>query len=184
MLCPACGHDNLAGTDRCDGCMAPLMKLDVPQPRSGLQERLMEDSIAALNPAAAIAVAADSPVSRAVELMKRHHVGCVLVMNGKQLAGIFSERDFLLKVAGSDRSVDQIPLREVMTAKPVALSPEDSIRFALHEMSVGGFRHIPLVRGDEAVGIISIRDVLSYLCGQIQMPDPERVVTATGTPLA
>jgi CBS domain-containing protein len=161
--------------------MAPLMKLDVPQPKSGLQERLMEDSIAALSPAEAITVAADASVSEAVELMNRRHVGCILVMEAKQLAGIFSERDILLKLADSDRPLDQVRVREVMTDKPVALSPEDSIRFALHEMSVGGFRHIPLVIGDKAPGIISIRDVLAYLCAEITKSEIDSTTSLAGT---
>jgi CBS domain-containing protein len=157
------------------------MKLDVPQPKSGLQERLMEDSIAALNPAEAIAITADASVSEAVELMNRRHVGCILVMEAKQLAGILSERDVLLKLADSDRPLDQVPVTEVMTDKPVALSPEDSIRFALHEMSVGGFRHIPLVCGDRATGIISIRDVLTYLCAEIRKSEIDSTTSLAGT---
>ena len=183
MFCPACGHDNLPGADRCDGCMAPLMKLDVPQPRSGLQERLMEDSVAALNPSKAIILPSEAPVSDAIEMMKLHHVGCVLVMEGKQLIGIFSERDFLLKLAGSGQPLTQVLLKEVMTAKPVVLSPQDSIRFALHEMSVGGFRHIPVISRDEPVGVISVRDVLAYLCREIQRPDPEELATSAGSSL-
>jgi CBS domain-containing protein len=186
MLCPSCGHDNLQGADRCDGCMAPLMKLDVPQAKSGLQERLMEDSIAALNPSNAIAVSLDSPVSQAIELMRQHQVGCVLVMEADRLAGIFTERDFLLKLAGSDKLPDRVPLKDVMTTKPVTLGPEDSLRFALHEMSVGGFRHIPLVRNDKPVGVISIRDVLAYVCREIQQGESEgeRVATVAGNSAA
>ena len=168
MLCPACRHDNLPGADRCETCMAPLMKLDVPQPKSGLQERLMEDSISVLQPAEAISLPAGSSVAEAVAKMKQHHVGCILVMEDGQLAGIFSERDFLLKAAGSDRALEEIQLSEVMTPRPITLSPEHSIRFALHEMAVGGFRHIPLLRNREPVGIISARDVIGYLCHQIQ----------------
>lgn len=164
MLCPACSHDNLPGADRCETCMAPLMKLDVPQPKSGLQERLMEDSISVLQPAQAISLPAGSSVAK----MKQHHVGCILVMEDGQLAGIFSERDFLLKAAGSDRALEEIQLSEVMTPRPITLSPEHFIRFALHEMAVGGFRHIPLLRNREPVGIISARDVIGYLCHQIQ----------------
>jgi CBS domain-containing protein len=160
--------------------MAPLMKLDVPQPKSGLQERLMEDSIAALNPAEAITITADASVSEAVELMNRRHVGCILVMEAKQLAGILSERDVLLRLADSDRPLDQVPVTEVMTDKPVALSPEDSIRFALHEMSIGGFRHIPLVGGDRATGIISIRDVLAYLCAEIRKSEIDNTASLAG----
>ena len=100
--------------------------------------------------------------------MKERHVGCILVMKDGQLAGVFSERDFLLKAANLGRSLEEIQLAEVMTPSPITLSPEHSIRFALHEMSVGGFRHIPLVRNREPVGIISARDVIGYLCHQIQ----------------
>jgi len=168
MLCPSCGHDNLPGADRCDTCMASLMKLDVPQPKSGLQERLMEDSISVLRPAQAISVSSRASVLEAVTTMQDRHVGCILVMDEGQLVGIFSERDFLLKAASLNRSLDQIQLAEVMTPRPITLSPEHSIRFALHEMAVGGFRHIPLVRNRQPVGIISARDVIGYLCHQIQ----------------
>jgi len=177
MLCPACGHDNFAGADRCETCMASLMKLDVPQAKSGLQERLMEDSISALQPAQAISLPAEASVWEAVAAMRDRHVGCILVMKDGQLAGIFSERDFLLKAAGLSRRLEEIQLAEVMTPWPITLSPEHSIRFALHEMSVGGFRHIPLVRNREPVGIISARDVIGYLCHQIRHAE---VSTAAG----
>jgi CBS domain-containing protein len=144
------------------------MKLDVPQPKSGLQERLMEDSISVLKPANAIALSLDSSVADAVEAMKQHQVGCLLVLDGARLTGIFSERDFLLKVAMFRQPLSETPLRDVMTPKPVVLSPDHSIRFALHEMSVGGFRHIPLVKDDRPVGIISVRDVISYLCRELR----------------
>lgn len=179
MLCPACGHDNFAGADRCETCMASLMKLDVPQAKSGLQERLMEDSISALRPAQAIALPAEASVLEAVATMKDRHVGCILVMKDGQLVGIFSERDFLLKAAG--RSLEEIQLAEVMTLGPITLSPEHSIRFALHEMSVGGFRHIPLVRNREPVGIISARDVIGYLCHQIQHAEVSAAAANTNT---
>ena len=181
MLCPSCGHDNLPGLDRCETCMASLMKLDVPQAKSGLQERLMEDSISVLRPAQAISLPAEASVSEAVATMQQRHVGCILVTQDGQLTGIFSERDFLLKAAGSGRALEEIQLSEVMTPRPVTLSPEHSIRFALHEMSVGGFRHIPLVRNREPVGIISARDVIGYLCHQIQHAEVSAAAANTNT---
>jgi CBS domain-containing protein len=128
----------------------------------------MEDAVSALQPAEAISLPLQSSVLKAVETMKEHRVGCILVIDQGQLVGIFSERDFLLKVAGSSRGLDEIPLSEVMTRQPVTLSPEHSIRFALNEMAVGGFRHIPLLRNREPAGIISARDVIGYLCQQIR----------------
>jgi CBS domain-containing protein len=168
MLCPACGHDNIAGIDRCDTCMAPLMKLDVPQAGSGMQRRLMEDPISRLEPAPAIFVSADANTLEAVNLMRKHKVGCLLVMEGTRIAGIFSERDLLNKLATTGQDLRKVLVKEVMTSKPVIFSPEDSIRFAIHEMSVGGFRHIPVVNNHNPLGIISVRDVLGYLCRVIQ----------------
>lgn len=159
--------------------MASLMKLDVPQPKSGLQERLMEDSISVLRPAQAISLPSQASVLEAVTVMKERHVGCILVLDNGQLVGIFSERDFLTKAAGLD--LGKIQLTEVMTPRPITLSPEHSIRFALHEMAVGGFRHIPLLRDRAPVGIISARDVIRYLCQQIRHTEVPAAVGNTNS---
>jgi len=157
------------------------MKLDVPQAKSGLQERLMEDSISVLGPAQAISLPAEASVLEAVATMKERHVGCILVMRDGELAGVFSERDFLLKATSLGRGLEEIQLAEVMTPRPITLSPEHSIRFALHEMAVGGFRHIPLVHNRKPVGIISARDVIGYLCHQIRHTEVSTAATNTNS---
>jgi hypothetical protein len=93
MYCPACGFENLPGADRCDECMQPLMKLDIPQAGQGLQQRIMEDAVSHLNPVPPLALPADVPVAEAIQLMKEHRVGCVLALENNELAGILSERD-------------------------------------------------------------------------------------------
>jgi len=163
MYCPACSFENLPGTDRCEECLQPLMKLDTPQPGQGLQQRIMEDAVSHLNPRPPIILPADVPVSTAIQTMKERSVGCVLALENDELAGILSERDLLHKLAGTRVISDQIRLKDVMTTRLVTLGPEDSIRFALYQMSVGGFRHIPIVKDKQPVGIISIRDVLRYI---------------------
>ena len=57
-----------------------------------------------------------------------------------------------------------IQTKKVMTPRPVTLNLDDSIRFALHQMSVGGFRHIPIISPNQPLRIISARDVLGYVC--------------------
>lgn len=173
MYCPACGFENLPGADRCEECMQPLMKLDIPQPGKGLQQRLMEDAVSHLNPLLPITLPADAPVSDAIQLMKERRVGCVLALENNELAGILSERDLLNKLAGARVVSDQIRLKDVMTTRLVTLGPEDSIRFALYQMSVGGFRHIPIVKEKQPIGIISIKDVLRYINCAILQPKPE-----------
>jgi CBS domain-containing protein len=150
--------------------MEPLAKLDIPRPGTGLQQRLMEDAVSHLNPAPPITAPADAPVRDAIQLMKQHRVGCVLAVKDDQLAGILSERDLLYKLAGARFISDEIKLQDVMTTRLVTLQMDDSIRFALHQMSVGGFRHIPVVKGGYPVGIISIKDVLRYINRAILQP--------------
>ena len=173
MYCPACGFENLPGADRCEDCMEPLMKLDVPRPSTGLQQRLMEDAVSHLNPVPPITLSANAPVNDAIRLMKEHRVGCVLALEDDQLAGILSERDLLYKLAGAQYISDEIKVRDVMTTRLVTLDLQDSIRFALHQMSVGGFRHIPIVKEHHPIGIISIKDVLRYINHAVLQPKEE-----------
>jgi CBS domain-containing protein len=153
--------------------MEPLMKLDIPQAGTGLQQRLMEDAVSHLNPIPPITLPAEAPVKDAIRLMKEHQVGCVLALEHDQLAGILSERDLLYKLAGTPFISDEIKVKDVMTARLVTLHLDDSIRFALHQMSLGGFRHIPIVKEKRPIGIISIKDVLRYINYAILQPKDE-----------
>src|SRR5262249_15537768 len=75
-------------------------------------------------------------------IMREHRVGCVLVVEGEPLTGILTERDLLLKLDGATLTA---PVRALMTPEPEVLAMEDPIAYALNKMSVGGFRHVPLV---------------------------------------
>lgn len=103
-------------------------------------------------------------VAAAVGLMTAGHFGAVLVVEEGRLAGIFSERDVMTRVV--DRRLD--PERELvgdhMTPDPETLRPEDELAYALNIMTVGGFRHVPIVDGSRRLqGILSIRDVHRFL---------------------
>ena len=112
-------------------------------------------------PRAPLWLAPGDSVEAAWYLMREHRVGCVLVVDAGTLVGILTERDLLMRVDGP-RSGQAI--REVMTPDPEALSPDDPIAFALNKMSVGGFRHVPLVDADgHPVGVVSVKDVVDYI---------------------
>jgi CBS domain-containing protein len=103
-------------------------------------------------------------VSRAAEAMRDNGAACVLVVEEERLVGIFTERDFLVKVAAAGRSMQGSTLADVMTRAPETLGPDDDIRFAINKMAVGGFRHVPIV--DDAgkpLGVILVRDVIEHL---------------------
>ena len=95
--------------------------------------------------------------------MQEHRVASVLVKEGGKLVGILTERDVLLKAAGADVDLNALTVRELMTPDPVVLKDSDTLAVALHNMSVGGFRHIPVISGGEAKRVLSIRDVVRHI---------------------
>ena len=102
-------------------------------------------------------------VADAVKAMNEHHTGCVLVHKKGKLAGIFTERDVIARVFSREGGRN-LPVEAVMTADPETLGPDDGIAFALNKMSVGGYRHIPIVERDgQPIGVLSVRDVVDYL---------------------
>ncbi|MFQ5665355.1 MAG: cyclic nucleotide-binding/CBS domain-containing protein [Candidatus Binatia bacterium] len=118
--------------------------------------------LATLKPA--ICVPAATSLRSAVQRMNQNSAGCVLVEDAGRLVGIFTERDVLTKVVGGSADIDSTTVGALMTRDPEALSPDDRVSFALNKMSVGGFRHIPLVDDHgRPVGVVSMRDVVDYM---------------------
>ncbi len=109
-----------------------------------------------------ILVCSASTVADAIKNMNDHHTGCVLVEKDAKLVGIFTERDVLTK--GFFRTDSHTAsVESLMTPNPETLDPEDRIAFALNKMSVGGYRHIPIVDAGKPVGVLSVRDVVDFL---------------------
>lgn len=100
------------------------------------------------------------PVREAARLMKERHVGAVLIVEEGKLAGVFTERDVMLRVVAEDRDPRATQLAEVMTRNPQTIHPDKPFPDALHLMYEGGFRHVPVVEDGRPVGVISARDAL------------------------
>ena len=91
-------------------------------------------------------------------------IGCVLICRAGKLKGIFTERDVLAEVVGRGIDPAKTPVRKLMTENPEYLRPTDSIAYALNKMSVGGYRHVPLVDNARVpVGVISVKDLIGYI---------------------
>lgn len=163
MKCPACGSENIEGTDRCDNCLAPFRDLDIPQPLEGLQAHLMLDPVRKLYSEYPAAVSTNDPVLRAVDIMRTFHTGCVPVVDEGRLKGILTEVDLLLKLDLTNPDLMQMKVSLLMTPRPEVVSEDSTIAHALHSMSTGGYRHLPVIRKGQLVGILSIKDVLRYL---------------------
>ena len=115
-----------------------------------------------MRPAPSVAVG--SRLSEAIREMQKHRVGCAAVVEGGRLVGILTERDILYKVLGTGQDPGGISVEAVMTRDPEVLTPEDPIVYALQKMSVGGFRHVPLVDAQRRpVGMVSVKDVVDWV---------------------
>jgi CBS domain-containing protein len=96
-------------------------------------------------------------------MMQHTDTNCVLVMDGSQLAGIITPWDVLHKVAGPGEDLNAATCGQVMTGDPVFLREEDDIAVAINKMSLGGFRHIPLLHGGTPVAVVSITDLFQHI---------------------
>ncbi len=125
---------------------------------------ILTKPIRALNLQPPITVPRGMSISEAVSHMVENGVGCLLIEDGGRLAGIFTERDVLRKVVPARLDAERTAVEAVMTANPETLSPDDVIAYALNKMSLGGFRHVPLVDKDgRPVAVVSMRDVVDFM---------------------
>ena len=99
-------------------------------------------------------------VSEAARLMREHRVGAIMVVQEGTLAGIFTERDALIRVLAEERDVRTTRLADVMTRDPKTIHPDRSFAEALQMMYGGSFRHVPVVEDGRPVGMVSARDAL------------------------
>jgi CBS domain-containing protein len=125
---------------------------------------ILTDAIRELPPKTAVTVTHDTPVGQAIALMQERSFGALLVTRAGKLAGIFTERDVLKKIAGHPVALATTPVEAVMTRDPETLGPDHPIAVAMNRMHLGGYRHIPIVDPAGApVGIVSVRDIVDYI---------------------
>lgn len=106
-------------------------------------------------------VQSDETVLNAVRYMVEKSIGAVAVMEGGRMVGIFSERDLMKRVVLRQLDPSVLPLRTVMTTNLVIAKPEESYKSALDKMQSYNIRHLAIVDGEQLVGMISFRDLLS-----------------------
>ena len=130
-----------------------------------IQDLMIENTLADLHPKPPITVDADTSLEKAIRQMNTHNIGCLLITDDNdRLIGIFTERDVLMRVTGLVDDLAAEDVGDYMTDDPVALTADLPIAQALHEMSVHGFRHLPLVDSEHhPEGIISFRDVINHM---------------------
>jgi CBS domain-containing protein len=113
-----------------------------------------------MEPKKLIMVPSETTVSEAAALMASKNTGAVLVIDDKQLIGIFTERDAVFRVLAKGRDAATTQLRDVMTTAPFTVAPGTSYGHALLLMQEKGFRHVPVVDGGRVLGIIAARNAM------------------------
>lgn len=150
--------------------MADFDEIQPDEVERELQEirgALLNDQIAVLGPAEPVCLRESATVQEAIERMLAHRQAGVLVVDADgRLVGIFTERDVLTRVAGRGRAPRETRLETVMTRDPEALRPGDRVAYAVHCMSVAGYRTVPLVdAAGRPLGVVTVSDVIRWLAG-------------------
>lgn len=107
-----------------------------------------------------LSVTPETTVYDALKLMADREVGAVVVLEGKHLAGILSERDYARKVILLGKSSRDTPVSEIMTSKVVCVFPTNSVDECMALMTDKRVRHLPVLVDNAVVGVISIGDVV------------------------
>jgi CBS domain-containing protein len=106
------------------------------------------------------AVRPDDTVLKALGVMAEEDIGAVLVMDGAELVGILTERDYARKVALAGRSSKDSPVRAIMTSELVWVAPHRTIDECMALMTERRVRHLPVVENRRVVGVVSIGDLV------------------------
>ena len=113
-----------------------------------------------------VATSPDDPVADAAAAMVARKVGSALIMQGRFLAGILTERD-VLRAAASGSDLTASPVSAWMTKDPESASPDTTVEQAAQLLLLHGFRHLPVVEGRVVLGVVSLRDLAA---AQISRP--------------
>ncbi|WP_018613733.1 CBS domain-containing protein [Segetibacter koreensis] len=108
-------------------------------------------------------VSPDSSVYDALEVLESKNLGALVVVEDQTLIGIFTERDYARKVVLKGRSSKDTLVRDIMTDRPIYVTPDNTIDDCMQIMTDKFIRHLPVLDNSKLVGVISIGDVVKYV---------------------
>lgn len=108
-------------------------------------------------------IAPDATVFEAIKLMADKNVGALLVTERGKLIGVLSERDYTRKVALKGKSSKDLKVREIITERPVHVTPNHSVEDCMRLMTEHRVRHLPVLDADQIKGVVSIGDLVNWI---------------------
>lgn len=134
-----------------------------PEDKTDAPHRARNDSVTLMETDDFVCLRPETPLSEAIEQMKKDEGGCVIVCDQSGcVVGIFTERDLLNKIVGQQIDMNS-PVSGFMSAAVETLTPDATIGDAVRVMNEKSYRNIPLVRDGQLIGSISVFDVITYL---------------------
>lgn len=115
-----------------------------------------------------LSVDVNETVLNAISLMAQVNIGAVLVQKDDTIAGIFTERDYLQKIALKSLSSQSTRVGDVMTTPVISAEPGDSIQHCMETMTTCHCRHLPVVENGKLLGIVSIGDLVKKMLEEKQ----------------
>jgi CBS domain-containing protein len=109
------------------------------------------------------AVPSTYTISHAVDEMNRHRIGSIVVVEGNQLVGIFTERDVLRRVVGAAVDPKVMRVADVMTKNLITITAETTIEEVMVIFTEKRVRHLPVIANGELIGLISIGDISRWI---------------------
>jgi len=128
-----------------------------------------------------LSVNVNESVFDAINLMAQVNIGAVLVQNGDAISGIFTERDYLQKIALKSLSSKQTRVGDVMTSPVISADPDDSIQQCMETMTTCRCRHLPVVENGKLLGIVSIGDLVKRMLDEKESEVEQLSQYITGT---
>jgi CBS domain-containing protein len=128
-----------------------------------------------------LSVGINESVLDAISLMAELNIGAVLVQDNDTISGIFTERDYLQRIALKSLSSKETPVGDVMTKPVISADPSDSIQQCMETMTTCHCRHLPVVEGGKLLGIVSIGDLVKRMLDEKQMEVEKLSQYITGT---
>jgi CBS domain-containing protein len=147
-----------------------------------IEERIRAVEVVALGMDPPVVADASTVLRDIVRQMRDNRSGCALLTHAGKLAGIFTERDLVMRVVGVEGALD-LPVSDVMTQEPDRVGHKDPLATVVRLMRRRGFRHVPIVdEAGQVVGCLRHKDIVDYLAEVYPEqvlnlpPDPDQVV--------